>query len=102
MSYQNQCISGIKHYIDFKKIEIAEFEIKRPNKDKKLPIVLSKDEVKSLINATQNLKHKTLLSLVYSAGLRIGEALALQPRDIDLKRQLIHIKSAKGRSYNFV
>jgi len=97
VSYQNQCISGIKHYIDFKKIEIAEFEIKRPNKDKKLPIVLSKDEVKSLINATQNLKHKTLLSLVYSAGLRIGEALALQPRDIDLKRQLIHIKSAKGR-----
>ena len=97
VSYQNQCISGIKHYIDFKKIEIDDFEIKRPNKDKKLPIVLSKAEVKAIFEATQNLKHKTLLSLVYSAGLRIGEALHLTPKDIDFERGLIHIKAAKGR-----
>ncbi|MBD0825510.1 tyrosine-type recombinase/integrase [Aestuariibaculum marinum] len=97
VSYQNQCISGIKHYFNFKNISVAPFEIKRPDKDKKLPNVLSKSEIKNIIDNTQNLKHKTLLSLVYSAGLRIGEALLLKPNDIDYERRLIHIKAAKGR-----
>ncbi|WP_411831026.1 tyrosine-type recombinase/integrase [Mariniflexile sp. AS56] len=97
VSYQNQCISGIKHYFNFKNIVVEAFEIKRPNKDKKLPNVLSKVEVKSLFDSTQNLKHKTLLSIVYSAGLRIGEAINLKLIDIDFERGLIHIKAAKGR-----
>lgn len=97
VSYQNQCISGIKHYFNFKNIVVDEFEIKRPSKDKKLPNVLSKAEVKALFDATRNLKHKVLLSLVYSAGLRIGEAINLRLKDIDFERGLIHIKSAKGR-----
>ena len=97
VSYQNQCISGIKHYFDFKNIAVEAFEIKRPNKDKKLPNVLSKAEVKSIFDATQNLKHKTLLSLIYSAGLRIGEAINLKLIDIDFERGLIHIKAAKGK-----
>ena len=97
VSYQDQCISGIKQFIAFKKLTIEDIDIKRPNKDKKLPTVLSKLEVKSILDATKNLKHKTLLSLVYSAGLRIGEALNIRPDDIDIERGLIHIKSAKGR-----
>ena len=97
VSYQNQCISGIKHYFDFKKIVVADFEIKRPDKDKKLPNVLSKEEIKALFEATRNLKHKTLLSLIYASGLRIGEALKLRLTDIDFNRGLIHIKAAKGR-----
>ncbi|MDH7914265.1 tyrosine-type recombinase/integrase [Winogradskyella sp. SYSU M77433] len=97
VSYQNQCISGIKQFIAFKKLTIENIDIKRPNKDKKLPTVLSKLEVKSILDATKNLKHKTLLSLVYSAGLRIGEALNIRPDDIDTERGLIHIRSAKGR-----
>ena len=97
VSYQNQCISGIKHFVDFKGIEIDQIDIKRPNKDKKLPNVLSKEETKTLLEVTKNLKHRTLLSLVYSAGLRIGEALNLRHGDIDFERGLIHIKTAKGR-----
>lgn len=97
VSYQNQCISGIKHYIDFKGLTIDKLEIKRPNKDKKLPSVLSKSEVKSLLNNTKNIKHKALLSLIYSAGLRIGEALNLRLHDIDFERGLIHIRAGKGR-----
>ncbi|GAB4159914.1 MAG: site-specific integrase [Winogradskyella sp.] len=97
VSYQNQCISGIKQYIAFKELTIGDFDIKRPNKDKKLPTVLSKTEVKSILDATSNLKHRALLSLVYSAGLRIGEAVNLRPNDIDTERGLIHIRSAKGR-----
>jgi site-specific recombinase XerD len=97
ISYQNQCISGIKHFIDFKEITIGALDIKRPNRDKKLPNVLSKTEVRAIFEALRNLKHKTLLSLVYSAGLRIGEALSLKTKDIDFERGLIHIKQAKGR-----
>lgn len=97
VSYQNQCISGIKHFLDFKGIDLEHMDIKRPDKDKKLPNVLTKLEVKAIFDATQNLKHRTLLCLVYSAGLRIGEALNLRLKDIDFERGLIHIKSAKGR-----
>ncbi|WP_345191331.1 tyrosine-type recombinase/integrase [Algibacter agarivorans] len=97
ISYQNQCISGIKHLIDFKGLAIDTLNIQRPNKDKKLPNILSKQEVKALFEATKNLKHKVLLSLTYSAGLRIGETLSIKPKDIDFERGLIHIKSAKGK-----
>jgi site-specific recombinase XerD len=97
VSYQNQCISGIKHFLNFKGLAIDDIEVTRPNKDKKLPSVLSKPEVKAILDSTTNLKHRTLLSLVYSAGLRIGEALNIRPHDIDTERGLIHIRSAKGR-----
>ena len=97
VSYQNQCISGIKHYMGFNGIAVESLHIERPQKDKKLPNVLSKAEVRSLFDATTNLKHKTLLSLVYSAGLRIGEALGLKHNDFDFDRGLIHIRAPKGR-----
>lgn len=97
VSYQNQCISGIKKFLEFKGLPIEKIDIKRPNKDKKLPNVLSKSEVKAILDVITNLKHKTLLSLVYSAGLRIGEALSLKPNDIDTERGLIHVRTAKGR-----
>lgn len=73
------------------------YEIKRPRKDKKLPVVLSKEEVAKIILSPDNIKHKAILMLVYSAGLRVGEVVKLKPEDIDSKRMLIHIKGAKGR-----
>ncbi|TXE12410.1 tyrosine-type recombinase/integrase, partial [Seonamhaeicola algicola] len=97
ISYQNQCINGVKKFLDYKNYEVELLDIKRPRKEKKLPTVLSKDEVKLILNHTYNLKHKTLLSLIYSAGLRIGEAINLRVNNIDSKRMLIHIKSAKGK-----
>jgi len=97
ISYQNQCINGIKKYLMYKGVQIEQLNLKRPKKEKRLPIVLSLEEVKDLLDATYNLKHKTLLSLVYSAGLRIGEAISLKINDIDSKRMLIHIKGAKGK-----
>jgi len=97
VSYQNQCINGIKKYFAFKNMEVETMNIERPRKEKRLPVVLSKEEVKNIFDATYNLKHRTLLSLIYSAGLRIGEALALRPQNIDRHRMLIHIKMAKGK-----
>lgn len=72
-------------------------KIHRPRREKVLPNVLSKEEVIKLIDATENLKHKTLLALIYSAGLRISEALSMKPKDIDSVRMLIHVKNAKGK-----
>jgi len=73
------------------------FEVKRPKKDKKLPVVLSKEEVAKIPDSVDNIKHKAILMLVYSAGSRVGEVVKLKPEDIDSKRMLIHIKGSKGR-----
>jgi site-specific recombinase XerD len=73
------------------------YEIKRPRKDKKLPVILSKEEVANILSSVDNIKHKAILMLVYSAGLRVGEVVRLKPEDIDSKRMLIHVKGSKGR-----
>ena len=97
ISYQNQCINGIKKFLLFKGIEIEELHIERPKKERQLPAVLSVSEIKDIFNSIKNLKHKTLLILLYSGGLRIGEALNLKIDNIDSGRMLIHIKQAKGK-----
>ncbi|PWG06901.1 tyrosine-type recombinase/integrase [Polaribacter aquimarinus] len=109
VSYQNQCINGIKKFLLFKGVEVDLLNIERPKKEKQLPAVLSTEEIKTIFNNLTNLKHKTLLSLLYSGGLRIGEALNLKINDIDSKRMLIHIRQAKGKkdrytllSYSFL
>jgi len=64
--------------------------------EKKYPTVLSKEEVKLILDSTFNLKHKTILSVIYSGGLRLSELVNLKINDIDSKRMLIYIKQAKG------
>jgi site-specific recombinase XerD len=73
------------------------YEVKRPRKDKKLPVVLSQEEVAKILSSVDNVKHKAILMIVYSAGLRVGEVVKLKPEDIDNQRMLIHIRGAKGR-----
>lgn len=97
VSYHNQAVTAIKQYFLYCGLDIEVGQLERPKKEKKLPVILSMEEVKRIINATNNLKHKTLLSLIYSGGFRISEVLNLKPEDIDSDRMLIHIKSAKGK-----
>lgn len=102
-SYQNQIVNAIKLYfssVQDRKIEIE--KIHRPKSEKKLPNVLSKEEVKSIVEVHTNLKHKTMLSLIYSCGLRCGELLALKPIDIDSKRNIVLLKNAKGKKDRIV
>ena len=73
------------------------YDITGPKRDKKLPVVLSKDEVLTILNCIQNLKHKTIIMLIYSAGLRLNEAITMKKSDIDTDRGVINIKCAKGR-----
>lgn len=97
-SYQNQITNAIKLY--FKTIRETKIDIDkihRPKRDKVLPNVLSKAEVKALLEAHSNIKHKTMLSLIYSCGLRCGELLVLKPVHIDSKRNIVLLKNAKGK-----
>jgi integrase/recombinase XerD len=73
--------------------------IKRPNK---LPDVLSIHEVKNVINSIENLKHKTIISLIYSCGLRISECINIRISDIDSSRMLVKIKQGKGKKDRYV
>lgn len=73
------------------------YDIKRPRKDKKLPAVLSKEDISLLLNCPSNPKHRLLLSLAYSAGLRVSEVTSLKVSDIDFCRRIITIHGGKGR-----
>ncbi|RZJ65626.1 MAG: integrase [Flavobacterium sp.] len=97
ISYQNQAINAIKQFVNYKQIDIDIQDIERPRKEKKLPTVLSMDEVGRIMMAAVSLKHKALLSLIYSGGFRISEVLNLKMADIDSDRMLIHVRNAKGR-----
>ncbi len=70
--------------------------------EKKLPVVLDKSEVQLIVASIQNLKHKTIISLIYSAGLRLGEAVEIKVKDIDSKRMLIRIVQGKGKKDRYV
>lgn len=73
-----------------------------PRKQKKLPVVLSRDEAAQLLAAIKSLKYRAVLSLCYGAGLRISEALHLQVADIDSKRMMIRVRQAKGHKDRYV
>lgn len=97
-SYQNQSINAIKFY--YEKVlnnSRVTYELERPIKSKKLPIVLSKEEVQSIFSKVNNFKHQCMLFLIYSAGLRISELINLKIKDIDSKRMLITIRGGKGK-----
>lgn len=78
------------------------FEIPRPKKQHLLPGVLSKEDVAVIINAIDNLKHKTILMLTYACGLRVSEVVSIEISDIDSKRMIVHIRNAKGKKDRIV
>lgn len=97
-SYLNQSLNAIKYYYNNilgrgLKPELLD----RPKKMKDLPKVLAKKEIKAILGAIQNEKHKTMVFLAYSAGIRIGELLKLRISDLDFERALLHIQKSKGR-----
>lgn len=102
-SQQNQIINAIRFLYKFglnKKYDKVSF--KRPKKEKKLPQVIDGNFIKSQLEKIKNIKHKTILTLTYSVGLRVSEITNLKIEDIDSKRMIIHIKNAKGRKDRIV
>ena len=97
-SYVNQGINSIKFYLkNINKDDQILKNIVRPKKEKRLPNILSEEEVFRVLNALDNQKHKVLLMLTYSAGLRVSEVAKIKVCDIDSGRMLLRISQGKGR-----
>ena len=97
-STQNQAINAIKFY--FENVlgrKVIHYALDRPARDQRLPVVLSETEVTLLLNSCDNLKHKAMLYLIYAAGLRRSELIALRIHSIDRERNLINIEGGKGK-----
>jgi len=96
-SYVNQSINSIKFY--YEKVLMQDREVyylERPFKDQRLPIVLNEREVEQLLQSIRNIKHKSILCLIYSSGLRIGELSRLKISDIDSYNNLLVVRKGKG------
>lgn len=97
-SYQNQVVNACKLF--FREVINSRLEVEkleRPRREHKLPNVLSKMEVKTILEALKNIKHRTMLCLIYACGLRRSELLHLKAENIDSKRHLLIILNAKGK-----
>lgn len=103
VSQQNQVINAIKFlYKEVLNKKYDKVNFKRPKSEKKLPKVIDHNHIIEQLSKIKNLKHKSILTLTYSVGLRVSEVINLEIEDIDPKRMLIHIKNAKGRKDRIV
>ena len=93
----NVAINSIKFYFEIVLgMPNRFYSIERPRRKEKLPTVISKNEIKTMIDVTKNLKHSCIISLLYSTGIRRNELINLKLQDIDSKRMIIKIHNAKG------
>ncbi len=97
VSFQNQVVNAVKLFFRTIQNKMIDVDlIHRPKRGHPLPNVLSKEEIKKILEAHTNIKHKVMLSLIYACGLRRSELLNLKPNNIDSNRGLLIIKEAKG------
>jgi integrase/recombinase XerD len=96
-SYQNQVVSALRFMCEavLRRPALA-LRIPRPKKERKLPEVLSPAEVTRLLARARNPKHRAILMLLYSSGLRVGEVVRLRPSDLDVERGLVRVRRGKG------
>ncbi|MGB1309465.1 MAG: tyrosine-type recombinase/integrase [Oceanihabitans sp.] len=103
ISKQRQFVSALKIFKQYyPNISIEDLLLVRPKRDKKLPTVLSINEVIQIISVTKNLKHRAIIALIYSCGLRISELINLELSYIDTTRKQLTIKNSKGRKDRYV
>ena len=103
VSSQRQFISALKIFIQFyPNTKINNLELERPKKSRKLPSVLSQEEVLSIISATQNIKHRAIIAIIYSCGLRISELINLKLTDFNVERKQLIVRNGKGRKDRYV
>lgn len=103
ISTHRQLVSALRHFAFFyPNCAIDPDVLERPQKQRKLPVVLSMEEVKHILQVTKNLKHKVAFALLYSSGLRVGELLNLELRSFDFDRRMIYVQSGKGGKDRYV
>ena len=93
----NQAVNAIRFLYGRILGRTFNFDDLRPRREKRLPVVLGRDEVARILDVIDNPKHKAILTLTYAAGLRVGEVVRLRVEDIDVERRLLHIRGGKGR-----
>jgi len=102
-SYQKQIAMALKLYYKEVFRQNINLEFLFPSrKPDKLPVVSAKNDVIKIVEKANNIKHKSMIALTYSAGLRVGELIDLKINDIDSTRMVIHIKSGKGNKDRIV
>lgn len=101
-AYQNTIINALKFYFEKVRKETRTFWEITPRKTHKLPGTLSGDEIFKLLNSTENLKHRTILTMIYACGLRISEVIHLRKADIDWDQKRLFIKAGKGKKDRYV
>lgn len=102
-SYQNQFVNSLKKFFgEILKVGLNPSELVRPSRSHPLPNVLSKEEVQQIISVTRNLKHRTMLTLIYYCGLRRGELLNLKPIHIESGRMVLMVRGGKGKKDRIV
>jgi site-specific recombinase XerD len=96
-SYHSQAVSALKLLFDAVLQEpVLAAGIPRPQREQRLPNVLSKEETARFLGALKNPKHRALVLLLYSSGLRVGEVVRLRPEDVDVERGLLRVRQGKG------
>lgn len=104
ISQQNQIIGSLKLFAKYilGKKDVHLNKIERPRKEKKLPRIIESEFLKKQIMKIDNLKHKAIIMLGFSCGLRVSEVVNLKIEDIDSKRMVINVRNAKGRKDRIV
>jgi integrase/recombinase XerD len=102
-SYYNQTVAALRFLYEVTlQRQGVMTRIRCPKVPKKLPVVLSQDEVTRVLAAVASIKHRALLMTAYAAGLRVSEVASLRIDDIDSKRMVIHVQQGKGRKDRYV
>lgn len=98
-----QALSGIKFFFEHTlQREWKTFKLVRPAREKKLPVILSQEEVLRLLGCLRSFRHHVCLSTVYSCGLRLCECIYLQVGDVDSDRMMLHVRKGKGSKDRYV
>lgn len=102
LSHQNQAINAIKFFLEkVHKGDRQFYDLQRPRTEHRLPVILSIEEVRSILKNICNNKHRMIIKLIYACGLRVGELVNLDITDVDSKRNRLHIRCGKGRKDRF-
>src|SRR3989344_4493684 len=98
----NLALSSLKFFYNEILQNRAFNAVKAPKLEKKLPTVLTKEEVKKLLNAAENPKHRLLIEFMYSSGLRVSECVSLKIDDLDLSEKMGKIRHGKGNKERYI
>lgn len=101
-SYFKHTVYGLRFLFRLEGLKEKRIALPSIQKEKKLPVVLSRQEVKAIIKAATLLKHRLLVSLLYGCGLRCGEVRSILIKDIDLDRSMLLVRQGKGRKDRYI